>query len=79
MSLRTKHMESFFQPILLALTGLIAYSQLAFTLVTTTITNRLAQVRCEKEGKTFQTSCDKSSYTCEEKTSLILPSPTPCP
>lgn len=72
-------MESFFQPILLALTGIIAYTNLAFTLITTTITNRLAQVRCEKEGKSFQLSCDKTSYTCEEKTTLTLPTPTPCP
>lgn len=73
-------MDSFFQPILLALTGLIAYSQLAFTIITTTIVNRISQVQCEKDGKTFHlTTCGKTLYTCEEKTTLQLPTPTPCP
>ncbi len=72
-------MDSFFQPILLALIGIITYANLAFTLITTTITNRLAQVRCEKEGKMFIISCDTTTYICEEKTTHIIPTPTPCP
>lgn len=60
-------MESFFQPILIALTIFIAYTKLAYTLVTTTFTNRLIQVRCEKDGKEFLTWCDKASYTCTQK------------
>lgn len=73
-------MDSFFQPILLALTGLVMYSQLAFTIVTTTIINRVSQVKCEKEGKQFHLlTCGTTHYTCEEKTAVALPTPTPCP
>jgi len=68
-------MESFFAPILTALAIIFTYTQLTYTLVSTTVNRQLAKVACEKDGGEFLTWCTNTSYACMKKYS---DAGTPC-
>lgn len=60
-------MESFFAPILTALAIIFTYTQLTYTLISTTVNKQLAKVACEKDGSEFLTWCSGTSYACMKK------------
>jgi len=60
-------MESFLQPVLIALALMSSYAQMTYTLVATSFNRQGAKTQCEKDGKEFLSWCSGTKYECVQK------------
>lgn len=60
-------MESFLQPVLIALALISSYAQMTYTLIATSFNRQVAKTQCEKDGKEFLSWCNGTNYACVQQ------------